>query len=509
MRGNRPEQRGEDENQGSGRISHDQSLPPRRAAANANDTKRPVALRAGLRPGTGGAEGSGLIIDQLMKTRGLWLVLALVVCLPATAAAQAFYQLYEQGLDLYKAGKYAEAKAKFQAAKAKSSKQGPKILFYGLRYDEYVPDYYLGLIAKTEGDNAEALRLLENVENAKLLANNDRVKRLQLQSALGDLRQVAVKGPDGPKPGADPKIEPGDRKGTTEGPGPPTPPPPPAYLADFQRALQTADQALTAKRWADAHTGANTARGYARDAATQQQLAAFERRLRAGEGADLATQARAALTRENDAEADQLITRLAAADPSSADLATLRKGLTDLRTRKESDRAAAQRAAQAAQLATQSSQYATSIRGALERRDAAAASQGLEDLAALNPSYPAIAELTTRLRTLEIELKASLDNEDLKRRRGVLEREAMTLFYKGDYANARTRIQSFRDGPSDRMRLYLACSQAALALVQKDASLAAEAGRTYSVVKPALGQFTSDMRYISPAIQKVLASGTL
>jgi TolA-binding protein len=493
VRGNRPEQRGEDENQGSGRISHDQSLPPRRAAANANDTKRPVALRAGLRPGTGGAEGSGLIIDQLMKTRGLWLVLALVVCLPATAAAQAFYQLYEQGLDLYKAGKYAEAKAKFQAAKAKSSKQGPKILFYGLRYDEYVPDYYLGLIAKTEGDNAEALRLLENVENAKLLANNDRVKRLQLQSALGDLRQVAVRTDEGPK----------------RAPEPPPPPPPPAYLADFQRALQTADQALTAKRWADAHTGANTARGYARDAATQQQLAAFERRLRAGEGADLATQARAALTRENDAEADQLITRLAAADPSSADLATLRKGLTDLRTRKESDRAAAQRAAQAAQLATQSSQYATSIRGALERRDAAAASQGLEDLAALNPSYPAIAELTTRLRTLEIELKASLDNEDLKRRRGVLEREAMTLFYKGDYANARTRIQSFRDGPSDRMRLYLACSQAALALVQKDASLAAEAGRTYSVVKPALGQFTSDMRYISPAIQKVLASGTL
>jgi hypothetical protein len=85
----------------------------------------------------------------------------------------------------------------------------------------------------------------------------------------------------------------------------------------------------------------------------------------------------------------------------------------------------------------------------------------------------------------------------------------MTLFYKGDYANARTRIQSFRDGPSDRMRLYLACSQAALALVQQDANLAAEAGRTYAVVKPSLAKFTADMRYISPAIQKVLANGAL
>lgn len=428
-------------------------------------------------------------------------MLVLVVCLPATAAAQAFYQLYEQGLDLYKAGKYSEAKAKFLAAKAKSSKQGQKINFYGLRFDEYIPDYYLGMIAKTEGDKPEALRLLKNVENAKLLADNDRVKRLQLQSALGELQLVAEKREE-PK-----KEEPRKEEPRKIDPAPP--PPPPAYLADFQRALQTAEQALTARRWADARTGANTARGYARDAGTQQQLAAFERRVRDGESADLAGRARNAITGGNDAEADQLIQRLATVDASSAELATLRRGLADLRTRKEKDRDAAQRTAQAAQLATRSSTYADSIRGALERRDAAAASQGLKDLAALNPSYPAIAELAPRLRSLEAELKATLDNADLRRRRGVLEREAMTLFYKGDYANARTRIQSFRDGPSDRMRLYLACSQAALALVQNDANLAAEAGRTYAVVKPALGQFSADMRYISPAIQKVLASGSL
>ena len=434
-------------------------------------------------------------------------MLVLVFCLPATAAAQAFYQLYEQGLDLYKAGKYDEAKAKFLAAKAKSSKQGQKINFYGLRFGEYIPDYYLGMIAKSQGDNAEALRLLRNIEDGKLLADNDRVKRLQLQTALGELQQVASKGDGG-------KVEAGGTKDDTKkggddpGPGPP-PPPPPTWPADFQRALQGADQALNAKRWADARAGANTARGYARDATTQQQLTAFERRLRAAESADLATQARNALARDNDADADQLIQRLAAVDPASGDLATLRRGLVDLRTRKERDRDAAQRAAQAAQLATQSSQYAESIRGALDRRDAAAAAQGLKDLAVLNPSYAAITELTPRLRTLEAELKASLDNEELKRRRGVLEREAMTLFYKGDYATARTRIQSFRDGPSDRMRLYLACSQAALAILQKDANLAAEAGRTYAVVKPAIGQFNADLRYISPAIQKVLASGAL
>ena len=446
-----------------------------------------------------------------MKTGALWIVLVLVFCLPATAAAQNFYQLYEQGLDLYKAGKYDEAKAKFLAAKAKSSKQGPKINVYGLRFDEYVPDYYLGMIAKSQGNNAEATRLLKNVEDSKLLADNDRVKRLQLQTALGELQQVASKGDGGKVDLGGPKDD--TKKDDTKkpddpGPGPP-PPPPPTWPADFQRALQGAEQALTARRWADARTGANTARGYARDATTQQQLTAFERRLRGAESADLAGQARNALARDNDADADQLIQRLAAMDPSNGELVALRRGLVDLRTRKERDRDAAQRAAQAAQLATQSGQYAESIKGALERRDAAAAAQGLKDLSAMNPSYPAIAELTPRLRTLEAELKASLDNEDLKKRRGVLEREAMTLFYKGEYANARTRIQTFRDGPSDRMRLYLACSQAALALLQKDANLAAEAGRTYAVVKPAIGQFNADLRYISPAIQKVLANGAL
>jgi hypothetical protein len=441
-----------------------------------------------------------------MKTRGVWLVLVLILCLPAAAVAQNFYQLYEQGLDLYKAGKYDEAKAKFLAAKAKSSKQGPKINVYGLRFGEYIPDYYLGMIAKSQGNNAEATRLLRNVEDSKLLADNDRVKRLQLQTALGELQQVASKGDGGKVDAGGTKDD--TKKGDDPGPGPP-PPPPPTWPADFQRALQSADQALTAKRWADARTGANTARGFARDATTQQQLTAFERRLRTAESADLAGQARNALARDNDADADQLIQRLATLDPSSGDLVTLRRGLADLRTRKERDRDAAQRAAQAAQLATRSSQYAESIRGALERRDAAAAAQGIKDLAALNPSHAAIAELTPRLRTLEAELKASLDNEELKKRRSALEREAMTLFYKGEYATARTRIQAFRDGPSDRLRLYLACSQAALALLQKDANLAAEAGRTYAVVKPAIGQFNADLRYISPAIQRVLANGAL
>src|SRR5829696_6966217 len=100
--------------------------------------------------------------------RLLALVLTVLLLSPATALAQEFYRLYEQGVSAFKAGKFDEAKQKLQAAKAKSDKQGQRIFFYGLRYDEYVPDYYLGLIALQEKRYPEARRLLEGVDTGKL-----------------------------------------------------------------------------------------------------------------------------------------------------------------------------------------------------------------------------------------------------------------------------------------------------------------------------------------------------
>ena len=108
-----------------------------------------------------------------------------------------------------------------------------------------------------------------------------------------------------------------------------------------------------------------------------------------------------------------------------------------------------------------------------------------------------------------MEAAAAAASADVTRRRLATEREAMRLYLRGDYDRARAQIQAFAEGPSPRMRLYLACSQAALAVLRGDAALADEARRTYGAVKGDAPTFVTDFRYISPAVQKVLNGGAL
>lgn len=415
--------------------------------------------------------------------RLLPVILTLILLTPATAGAQEFYRLYEQGVSAFEDGKLSEAKDKLSAAKAKSPKQGQRIFFYGLRYDEYIPDYYLGLIALQEKRYPEATQLLEGVESAKLLAARDRDKNQALTQALGTLRSLT-------RVETKPPVN-------TEKP-PIIPPATPTWPADFQRALAAGEQALRDRRYPDARNAATTARPSARDARTQADLAAFERRVRAEEGAAMADAARSALANGNDAEAQRHIDRLAAFNPQHPGIDALRGELGQVRRRQEADRIAGR------------------ARQALNGRNASAASQEIGRLTASNPNHAALPGLRTDLVRLEaaikaggVEAAAAAASADVTRRRLATEREAMRLYLRGDYDRARAQIQAFAEGPSPRMRLYLACSQAALAVLRGDAALADEARRTYGAVKGDAPTFVTDFRYISPAVQKVLNGGAL
>ena len=421
--------------------------------------------------------------------RFLPVVLTLILLMPAAAGAQEFYRLYEQGVSAFEDGKLAEAKDKLAAAKAKSPKQGQKIFFYGLRYDEYVPDYYLGLIALQEKRYPEALRLLEGVESAKLLAPRDRQKTQALTQALGTLR-------------AQTRVDPPSPTGPTEKPpvNPPTPPPPapPAWQADFQRALAAGEQALRDRRYPDARNAVTAARPSARDARTQAELAAFERRVRTEEGQAMADAARTALAGGNDAVAQGHIDRLAALNPQHPGLDALRGELGQVRRRRDADLIAGR------------------ARQALNGRNASAASQEIGRLAATVPNHPSLPGLRGDLVRLEAALKAgtaeataAAASADAARRRLATERDALRLYLRGDYDRARAQIQAFPEDPSPRMRLYLACSQAALALLRGDEKLATEARRTYGAVKADAAAFATDFRYISPAVQQLLNGGAL
>jgi hypothetical protein len=415
--------------------------------------------------------------------RFLPVVLTLILLMPAAAGAQEFYRLYEQGVSAFEDGKIAEAKEKLAAAKAKSDKQGERIFFYGLRYDEYVPDYYLGLIALREKRYPEALRLLEGVESAKLLSSRDRQKNQALTQALGTLRSLTKVEPAKPPPGNT------DR--------PPPPPPPPAWQADFQRALAAGEQALRERRYAEARTAVTTARRSARDARTQADLAAFERRVRTEEGQAMADAARTALAGGNDAAAQGHIDRLAAFNPQHPNLGALRGELGQLRRRRDADLIAGR------------------ARQALNGRNASAASREIGRLAAAIPTHPSLPGLRNDLGRLEAALKAgkaeataAAASADAARRLST-ERDALRLYLRGEYDRARAEIQAFPDDPSPRMRLYLACSQAALALLRGDDDLATEARRTYGAVKADAAAFATDFRYISPAVQQLLNGGAL
>jgi hypothetical protein len=418
-----------------------------------------------------------------MVLRILSTILLVSIAVPATVWAQDWYRLYDQGVAAFREGKFDESKEKLTAAKRLSAearspvRQGQKVLFYGVRYDEYIPDYYLGLIALREQRLKDAAALLEGVQTAKLLAANDKVKQQELARALTDTRQQLA-------------------KATAPTPGPASPtsatPAAPAWQADFQRALLAGESALKEERFGDARTAANTARESAKDTRSQADLAAFERRIQNEEGRQIANLARAAITKGSETDAQMQIQRLAALNPQYPGIEQLRSDLTDLRTRKGAETIVGR------------------VRGALGSRNATAAAQEIARLAGTNPQHPALGQLRNELATLEASLKAAASTtgtaEALRRRRDA-EVEVMRLFYNGDYSGARTRVRAFAETPSERMHLYLACSQAALALLSNDSNLAAEARKTFALAKPAAGQLATDMSYISPAILKLLNSG--
>jgi tetratricopeptide (TPR) repeat protein len=70
-------------------------------------------------------------------------VLLIVLCTVSTSAAE-WYKDYEAGLDHIKKGRIAEAIPRLQAAIAQKNQEGLNIKFYGMKFDDYLPHYYLG-----------------------------------------------------------------------------------------------------------------------------------------------------------------------------------------------------------------------------------------------------------------------------------------------------------------------------------------------------------------------------
>jgi hypothetical protein len=99
-------------------------------------------------------------------------------------------------------------------------------------------------------------------------------------------------------------------------------------------------------------------------------------------------------------------------------------------------------------------------------------------------------------------LMAASASDDQKERLGVGQ------FYRGEYADAVAALSPLSDSGRMRAHLYLACSKAALALIERNPekrqSLEREARQHLQPVRARPAAFASDLRYLSPSIVQML-----
>ena len=92
--------------------------------------------------------------QSVPRVRARWLLVALAL---VSATAQADYrENYAKALKAYQSGSLQEAQALFAQAAAEHPEPQERIKLYGLRFEPYLPQHYLGLIAAQLGDCGRA-----------------------------------------------------------------------------------------------------------------------------------------------------------------------------------------------------------------------------------------------------------------------------------------------------------------------------------------------------------------
>lgn len=88
-----------------------------------------------------------------------------------SAAVHADYKdSYARGLEAYKAGREAEAKQLFTQARDEHPEPAARVRLYGQRFEPYLPQHYLGLIAIQQGDCAGAQAQWSSAGNQEVVA---------------------------------------------------------------------------------------------------------------------------------------------------------------------------------------------------------------------------------------------------------------------------------------------------------------------------------------------------
>ena len=101
-----------------------------------------------------------------------------------------FYEAYDSGIREFKQGNLENARRLFERALKLDPKQSRRRLFYGRRFEEYLPEYYLALISVREKQPERARVYLQDLERQGLLKPGD-TQYATLTSAINATTVVA------------------------------------------------------------------------------------------------------------------------------------------------------------------------------------------------------------------------------------------------------------------------------------------------------------------------------
>jgi len=109
----------------------------------------------------------------------MWWLVGLLLATPAAAQqrgadTRTWYQAYQDGRQQVQRGQWEAAIASLEAAKRNGPKPGRRIPFYGDVFDDFLPDYYLGIAYLNAGRAQDAVKAFSTVRDAKLIAQRDR-----------------------------------------------------------------------------------------------------------------------------------------------------------------------------------------------------------------------------------------------------------------------------------------------------------------------------------------------
>jgi len=131
------------------------------------------------------------------KSRAWLAVGALCV---ATLAHADYKDNYALGLKAYNDGDYAKARELMQQAFAEHAEPAARVRLYGQRWEAYVPQYYLGMVAFKQGDCTAALAQWNAPANRQVVAQVSEINAALQRDAASCEQKVVAKTEDKPKP---------------------------------------------------------------------------------------------------------------------------------------------------------------------------------------------------------------------------------------------------------------------------------------------------------------------